>query len=916
MGRKYYRLIEVPDLTLNKYASLDNGSIDGVIKAHDHFWRQMNRVGLLNQEVFHLYYEYNPKRDKGKRIEIGICIDSPDQGNLEFFDAVIKASPLSSFYTFQELKNNEVCGKDNGLDIYRRYEYSAHLIKKERFLKAKEYGSAPYYFVSEWEPNDEARLYTMTKLMATSNQPCVYIVSLHPRDWAAEMTLRLEGTMELLRNIIRPQIGKSNAGLGIQTKDEHAKTALDYYEDLLENLSENPHFLVDVQVLSDNMNHACTILDAAASEAIQEGNHDQKVFRHKDGLGIDNVSEATFYVCADKNAPEALNRLPQLFLLNEATHFSMLPVLYQGEWIEKSKETVPSNNDGGLLLGTDETTGQQIYFPLKNLSKHAFLAGVPGSGKTNTMMHLIYSMHGIHKIPVLIFEPAKHEYRAITCFEGLEDIELFSPSAFTRFPLHINPFEFPLGMTLAEHIRNLIAVFDGAFSLEPPMPFLLDASVEEVYSDQGWKPAMINMGQLEYPTMGQLYTKLADKLEQTDYGPEIKGNLKFALQVRIGSLITREMADIFDVSKSTIAPNDWLHRSAIIELESLGSDPANFTTLLIATLIRETLKTVNYEQPEDGRPRHVMFFEEAHNLIGPTAQKIAGQEADPKVAATAYIVKMLAEVRALGEGIVIADQLPTAMAPEVIKNTSLKIGLRITAQDDRELLGSTMNANADQLEKLSIFRSGHAIISYEPLLKPFEVQMPRFDGKEGKLDDQSILQVMIHSENYINNIKRSIEICDSKWYKQEKQLKLQVEKSVPILEKLLESYNTGDAIAPKSANAEYKKAVVICYENQKKMEDIYLKYKAQQAALAILLSDKIGHTKKEYLSLSVPIIRISKRMKETLGYIRSVNDKYRPSIEKHAIKSELFYKQVDLFDAINPIKKKTNEEENKNGTGC
>ena len=34
---------------------------------------------------------------------------------------------------------------------------------------------------------------------------------------------------------------------------------------------------------------------------------------------------------------------------------------------------------------------------------------------------------------------------------------------------------------------------------------------------------------------------------------------------------------------------------------------------------------------------------------------------------------MLAEVRALREGIIIADQLPTAMAPEVIKNTNIKL---------------------------------------------------------------------------------------------------------------------------------------------------------------------------------------------------------------------------------------------------
>ena len=47
-------------------------------------------------------------------------------------------------------------------------------------------------------------------------------------------------------------------------------------------------------------------------------------------------------------------------------------------------------------------------------------------------------------------------------------------------------------------------------------------------------------------------------------------------------------------------------------------------------------------------------------------------DANPKVAATNYIVKMLAEVRALREGIIIADQLPTVMAAEVLKKYWIK----------------------------------------------------------------------------------------------------------------------------------------------------------------------------------------------------------------------------------------------------
>lgn len=766
MFQHYFMLNQIPDLTLSKYSSLDESGVPGVLSAHQSFWRQLNRKGLLNAESFHLFYEFNPERPKGNKLRIGLRVDSQTAADT-FIEQTIRASALSPFYQLQAVDAAQVQEKF-GVDLTRRYRYSSHLVKMERFLQPIEYGKPPYYLTSQWGMNDGARLYNMAKLMASIDKPCMYVVSIYPRDWAAEMNHRLDRTMTELRNAGMPQVSRTGGGIGMKDKDEHAKSTLDYYEDLLEGLSENPHFMVDVRVMSDEVQHACAILDAAASEALQEGAHTQRPY--EENLCLTEVEESRLINCASENAPPALSMLPQLFLLEELSSFAVFPALYAGEWIEIPKETVPDDYASGMSLGLDDT-GHEILFPMKNLSKHAFLAGVPGSGKTNSMMHLIGTIHGKFGIPVLIFEPAKHEYRAITCVEGLTDVELFSPSASTRFPLHINPFEFPLGMTLAEHIRNLIAVFDGAFTLEPPMPFLLDASVEAVYAKHHWMPSMINTGKLEYPTMSELYANLEERLEQTDYSAELKGNMKSALQVRIGSLITREMADVFDVKKSSIKPDDWMKRSAIIELESLGKDPANFTTLLVATLIRETLKTVNYIKPKDGRPRHVMFFEEAHNLIGPTAEKVAGANADPKQAATAYIVKMLAEVRALGEGIIIADQLPTAMAPEVIKNTSLKIGLRITAKDDRELLGGTMNANPDQLEKFSIFNPGHALVSYEPLLKPFEVQLPYFKAKEGDLDDKTILTYMLRDTRYLENLNSSLQITSAMWRERAKHIR-------------------------------------------------------------------------------------------------------------------------------------------------
>ena len=131
--------------------------------------------------------------------------------------------------------------------------------------------------------------------------------------------------------------------------------------------------------------------------------------------------------------------------------------------------------------------------------------------------------------------------------------------------------------------------------------------------------------------------------------------------MRIGSLLRREKKDIFDVERSIIEPEEWLKRPIIIELEALGKETSNFVTLLICSLIRETLKVNPMEltetkisaegKKESWKPlRHMIFIEEAHNLIAPQSQMENIQESNPKISATECIVDMLKEVRALREG--------------------------------------------------------------------------------------------------------------------------------------------------------------------------------------------------------------------------------------------------------------------------
>lgn len=797
MPSLYYEVKRIPDLTLSKYSALDEGGVEGVLKKHEAFLRQIHRKGLLNKEIIRWIYEYNPSAPKGQRMKIIIKFDGKNAS--DYMQSFIGSSPLAPYFdlvqVFPEEELPPLTGKETPKDLEKRkaktltlnqelYRYQASLLKKEKFARPDNPEMADFYSVNKWEMNEDARLFglfTMMKKMAENSEKedksqwrCLYCVDVVPMDYAdaIESPSMLGPIMAGLRRMLSLRVEKTSASTSFQ-KDESADYTLERYKDLVKTIAGTPHFNVNIKAYAQNSDYANMLLDAAASEALSEGSYDVVV-----ETGMFNVNEIinkNLRLLCNTRAPKELRFWPTLFFLKELVPFTTLPTLYSGESIEMPKETAPSYDDSGLYLGKD-TDDYNVYFPLKNLPKHAFLAGVPGSGKTNSMLHLVTTLYSKFDIPFLILEPAKQEYRALVNKPEMRGTTVFSPSSGTKFLLHINPFQFPLKMSLAEHIRNVINVFEGSFSMDPPMPFLLDRAIERVYREKGWLPYMINQGTLPYPTMGELYDTLEQILEETDYEGEIKGNLKSVLQVRIGSLLSREMGDVFNVAESTMAPEEWLTRPVVIELEAMGSGPANFLTLMLSTLIRETLK-VNPLKRKDGskKPRHVIFFEEAHNLIGPKAEKEAGENANPKIAATAFVVKMLAEVRALNEAIIIADQLPTAMAPEVIKNTSLKLGHRMTSQDDRQLLGSTMSADEVQLERMATFTTGRTLCIYEGLLKPFELQMEQWSKVNGVVhdelydspsDDKLYAMLCYESSPFIKDLEQSFKITSDKYNKQ------------------------------------------------------------------------------------------------------------------------------------------------------
>jgi hypothetical protein len=94
---------------------------------------------------------------------------------------------------------------------------------------------------------------------------------------------------------------------------------------------------------------------------------------------------------------------------------------------------------------------------------------------------------------------------------------------------------------------------------------------------------------------------------------------------------------------------------------------------------------------------------------------------------------MLAEVRKYGEGLLIVDQIPSKLTPEILKNTNTKIVHRIFARDDKEAIGNTIALKDEQKDFLSSLETGRAIVFTQSWPKAVQLQIE----KEGGSDPQS-----------------------------------------------------------------------------------------------------------------------------------------------------------------------------------
>ncbi|MDL4772827.1 ATP-binding protein [Actinomadura xylanilytica] len=387
---------------------------------------------------------------------------------------------------------------------------------------------------------------------------------------------------------------------------------------------------------------------------------------------------------------------------------------------------------GAILDGQDRRVGR-FTIPRSTINRHVFVTGATGSGKSQTVRHLLEQLTRAG-IPWLAIEPAKSEYAAMA--GRIEDlggpVTVVNPSDPGAVPLSVNPLAPEPGYPVQAHIDMVRALFQAAFDAEEPFPQIMAQALQRVYENNGWD--VVTGGGVPgsliepaVPTLEQLQHAALQVIGDVGYGRELMADVQGFVDVRLRSLRIGSAGRFFEGGH----PADiggMLRDNIVLAIEDVANDEDK--AFLMGTLIIRIVEHLRMRSRRGGGTaglRHVIVIEEAHRLL-----RNRGPERTSSHAVELF-AGMLAEIRAYGEGIIVAEQIPTKLVPDVIKNTALKVVHRLPAHDDRHQVGAAMNLDEDQSREVVSLRPGVAAVFADGMDRPLRVRVPLGEGREAVL---------------------------------------------------------------------------------------------------------------------------------------------------------------------------------------
>lgn len=409
--------------------------------------------------------------------------------------------------------------------------------------------------------------------------------------------------------------------------------------------------------------------------------------------------------------PVALKELPSYLSLPERS----VPGLVITNHAPFARDVIYQNGSSGIIeedrkidIGCVYYLGKEdkrtaVSLNMDDLTKHLFVTGCTGVGKSNFCYQLLDKL-AKKRIKILIIEPAKGEYAKV--FGGREDFHVYGTNIKKAPLLKINPFAFPEGIHVLEHIERLLDIFNAAWPMYSAMPAVLKDSIERIYVKRGFDMVLGDKPQNEdFPCFADLLEEIPLVLKISEYSGEVKGNYIGALVTRVKSLTNGIYSFVF--GQEEIGDSILFDENVIADISRIGSEETK--ALLMGVLVMRLSEYRMSQGRMNSGLLHVTLLEEAHHLLKRQTMS-SSENGNMRAASVEMITNAIAEMRTNGEGFIIADQSPSVMDLSVIRNTQTKAVFMLPDREDQKIAGSALALNEARQQEIAKLIPGVAVM--------------------------------------------------------------------------------------------------------------------------------------------------------------------------------------------------------------